>query len=214
MSSQGEFDRNNYINLVQRLCRQDMYIAIDAPNVGAESWATDLLRASAMNTEYGRWAQEKIWTALQELTDGRFAVNFQNISRNAQLWLADPIMIHNGYYVNRQSGERRDIRDIDQLAINNFIGSQDPTACARWAATFMPGVDQERALTERKEMIELVCGGSNNVVYTDYSTRLMLNPALVKALLMCAGDASFNLRFVSAYNSGFGNFGNHSFSIS
>lgn len=209
----ADVDRGRYISIVQQLCRQDMYIAIDAPNVGAESWYTDLFRASAMNNEYGRWASNRIWQALQELTNNRFAVHFQSISRNVMLWLSEPINIHNGYYVSRQTSERRDIRDIDQLAINNYLGSSDPLACAKWAMTFMPGVDQERALTERKEMIEQVCGGAHNVVYTGYTTRLFLNPAVIKALLMCAAEVNFNMRFVSAYNGGFGQFGNHAFNF-
>lgn len=208
----ADFDRNKYIALVQQLCRQDMYIAIDAPNVGAESWYTDVFRASASNTNYGREMANKIFNSLLELTDGKFAVAFQNITKNTKLWLAEPTVIHNGYYVNH-NGERRDLRDIDTLAIANILGPNDPTASGRWAATFMPGVDQERALTERKEMIEQVCGGSHNVVYTGYSTRLLLNPAVIKAMLMCAADVGFNMRFVSAYNQGFTGFGNTGFNF-
>ena len=209
----ADFDRARYISLVQQLCHQDMFIAIDAPNVGAESWYTDLFRASSMNNEIGRWSTQRIFQALQELTNNSFAVHFQALTRNTQLWISDPVTIHNGYYISRNGNERRDIRDIDQLAINNCLGSTDPLACARWASTFMPGVDQERALTERKEMIEMICGGSNNVVYTGYSTRLFLNPAVIKAMMMCAAEAKFNMRFASAYQTGFGNFNNHAFNF-
>jgi hypothetical protein len=208
----ADFDRNKYIALVQQLCRQDMFIAIDAPNVGAESWYTDAFRASASNTDYGREMANKIFNSLLELTDGRFAVAFQSITKNTKLWLTEPTVIHNGYYVNH-NGERRDVRDIDTLAIANILGPNDPTASSRWAATFMPGVDQERALTDRKEMIEQVCGGSHNVVYTGYSTRLLLNPAVIKAMLMCAADVGFNMRFVSAYNQGVSGFGNTGFNF-
>lgn len=203
----ADFDRNKYIALLQQLCRQDMYIAIDAPNVGAESWYTDTFRASATNSDIGREMAARIFQALQGLTENRFGTAFQNTTSNTQLWLAEPTVIHNGYYVNH-NGERRDIRDIDTLAIANILGPNDPTASARWAATFMPGVDQERALTERKEMIEQVCGGTHNVVYTGYSTRLLLNPAAIKAMLMCAASIGFNMRFVSTYNTGLSNFAN------
>ena len=209
----ADFDRGRYIGLVQQLCNQEMFIALDAPNVGAESWYMDLFRASAMNNDIGRWSNQRIFQALQELTNNRFAVHFQALTRNTQLWISDPITIHNGYYISRNGNERRDIRDIDQLAINNCLGATDPLACARWASTFMPGVDQERALTERKEMMEQICGGSSNVVYTGFSTRLFLNPAVIKAMLMCAADAKFNMRFTSAYQSGFGNFGHNAFNF-
>lgn len=205
------FDRAKYIQLVQQLCRQDMFIALDAPNVGAESWYMDIFRASAYNNEVGLIYQNRIWKGLQDLTNNRFGVNFQNVSNNGHLWLNEPISIHNGYYVN-MAGDRRDIRDIDTLAIGNVIGPSDPTACARWAATFAPGVDTERALTERKDMIEQVCGGTHNVVYTGYSTRLLLNPAVIKALLMCASEVGFNMRFVSAYQN-LGGFGQHAFNF-
>lgn len=209
----ADFDRARYIGLVQQLCHQDMFIAIDAPNVGAESWYTDLFRASSLNNEIGRWSTQRIFQALQELTNNKFAIHFQALTRNTQLWISDPVTIHNGYYISRNGNERRDIRDIDQLAINNCLGATDPLACARWASTFMPGVDQERALTERKEMIEQICGGSNNVVYTGYSTRLFLNPAVIKAMMMCAAEAKFNMRFASAYQTGLGNFNNHAFNF-
>lgn len=209
----ADFDRARYIGLVQQLCHQDMFIAIDAPNVGAESWYTDLFRASSLNNEIGRWSTQRIFQALQELTNNKFAIHFQALTRNTQLWISEPVTIHNGYYISRNGNERRDIRDIDQLAINNCLGATDPLACARWASTFMPGVDQERALTERKEMIEQICGGSNNVVYTGYSTRLFLNPAVIKAMMMCAAEAKFNMRFASAYQTGLGNFNNHAFNF-
>lgn len=208
----ADFDRNKYVQLIQALCRQDMFIAIDAPNVGAESWYTDIFRASATNSDYGREMTNKIFNTMMELTDGKFAAAFSSITSNTKLWLSDPTIIHNGYYVSH-TGERRDIRDIDTLAIANILGPNDPTAAGRWAATFMPEVDQEMALTERKDMIEQVCGGSRNVVYTGYSTRLMLNPAVIKAMLMCAANVGFNMKFVSVYNPGFGNSGNQGFNF-
>ena len=209
----ADYDRNKYINLIQQLCRQDMFIAIDAPNVGAESWYTDIFRASAGQSEIATVKADRIFQAAQELTNDRFAAAFHSVTKNTNLWLTEPTMIHNGYYVKHGTDERRDIRDVDTLTIANILGPNDPTACARWGATFQPGVDQERALTERKEMIEQVCGGSNNVVYTGYSTRLFLNPAVVKALLMCAAAVKFNMRFVSAYNTGIGGFGNAGFNF-
>lgn len=211
----ADLDKAKYIQLVQQLCNQEMFIAIDAPNVGAESWYTDVFRASAVNDELGRSMADRIFRALQDLTQDRFAAAFQSITKNTKLWLTDPINIHNGYYVKHtnKGSERRDIRDVDTLTIANILGPNDPTACARWGATFMPGVTAARALTERKEMLEAVCGGPNNIAYTGYSTRLMLNPAVIKALLMCAADVSFNMRFVSTYSQGVGGFGNHGFNF-
>ena len=84
---------------------------------------------------------------------------------------------------------------------------------ARWAATFTPGVDTERALTVRKEIIEAVAGGANNVVYTGYSTRLFLNPAVIKALLACAKDIGFSMRFVSPYQNAMGAFQNNGLNL-
>jgi hypothetical protein len=208
-----DFDRNKYIQLVQQLCRQDMYVALDAPSVGAESWYTDRFRASAQNTDWGRSKANEIWQAAQDLTGDRFAKAFSNVSRSPSLWLAEPIVLHNGSYVNSQTNERRDIRDIDSLAIANVLGANDPTAPARWDATFEPGADVERALTIRKEMIELVCGGPQNVVYTGYTSRLILNPAVITALLQCATEIGFSMRFVSPFSQVNGAFGSSGFNF-
>lgn len=210
----ADVDRSKYISLIQQLCNQDMYIALDAPNAGAESWYMDKFRASAATgSDLSRLMSQQIFEELQGLTGGRFAAEFQSITRNTQLWLTEPVQIHNGYYVNASTGERRDIRDVDTLTIANILGPTDPTAPSRWGATFLPGVDTERALTERKEMIEMVCGGQNNVHYTGYSTRLMLNPAVVTALLRCAAAVQFNIRFVSTYSSGLTGFGSSAFNF-
>lgn len=203
----ADFDKNKYASLIQRLCNQDMYIAIDAPNVGAESWYMDIFRQSSYSTTQAKVFSDRIFKALQELTDNRFGAALNSITSNTRLWLTDvPCTIHNGYYLSHNQ-ERRDIRDVDTLTIANILGPSDPLAPARWGATFMPGADPEKALTERKEMIEQVCGGSSNVVYTGYSTRLFLNPAIIKAMLMCSADLGFNIRFSSAYNTGFNVFG-------
>jgi hypothetical protein len=203
----GDFGRDQYINLIQQLCKQDLYLAIDCPNVGAESWYTDTFRSSAMKNQTGAIMADKIFKACNTLTGDRFATVFAGASRNTNLWLIEPIVIHNGYY-HTPEGQRRDIRDIDTLAVANVLGSQDPTAMGRWAATFVPGVDTERALTVRKELIEQVAGGANNVVYTGYSTRLFLNPAVIKALLECARQIGFSLRFLSPYQNTLGAFQN------
>lgn len=203
----ANFSRDQYINLVQQLCRQEMYVAIDCPNVGAESWYTDTFRSSARKTEHGQIMANKIFKACNELTGDRFGYAFSGASKNNNLWLIDPIVIHNGYYHDR-NGVRRDIRDIDYLAVANVLGANDPTAMARWAVTFTPGVDVERALTMRKEIIEAVAGGPSNVVYTGYSTRLFLNPAVIKALLQCAKDIGFSMRFVSPYANALSLYGN------
>ena len=208
----ANFERNQYINLVQQLCRQELFIAIDCPNVGAESWYTDTFRSSAKKSELGQAMANKIFTACNDLTGGRFAYAFSSASKNSNLWLIDPIVIHNGYYHDR-ANVRRDIRDIDYLAVANVLGCDDPTAMARWAATFTPGVDTERALTVRKEIIEAVAGGANNVVYTGYSTRLFLNPAVIKALLACAKDIGFSMRFVSPYQNAMGAFQNNGLNL-
>lgn len=201
------FTKEQYVNLIQQLCRQDLFVAIDAPNVGAESWYTDTFRSSASKSDLGNVMANKIFKACNDLTGDRFGYVFASVSKNNNLWLIDPIVIHNGYY-HDHNGVRRDIRDIDYLAVANVLGSQDPTHLARWAATFMPGVDAERALTVRKEIIELVAGGPTNVVYTGYSTRLFLNPAVIKALLVCAKDIGFSMRFISPYQNQLGAFQN------
>lgn len=203
----GNFSRDQYIQLIQQLCRQDLYIAIDCPNVGAESWYTDTFRSSARKNEHGQVMANKIFNACNDLTGGRFAYAFSSASKNSNLWLIDPIVIHNGYYHDRNQ-VRRDIRDIDFLAVANVLGASDPTAMARWAATFTPGIDPERALTVRKEIIEQVAGGPNNVVYTGYSTRLFLNPAVIRALLACAKEIGFSMRFVSPFQNAMGAFQN------
>ena len=194
----SDVTRESYITLLQSMFNQDMYVALDCPTAGAESWYMDRFRFSSENTDVGRVYAAQIQAAADELTEGRFSRAWNAQGGAQSLWLCDPIMMHNGYYIDHNQ-KRRDIKDIDTLTIYNLLGKENPADCAEWAASMNPQMNQDVALTVRKKLIENVAGGSNHVVYTGYSARLMLNPLVISVLLQCAASMNFRIRFSSSY---------------
>lgn len=193
---EDSFGLNEFISFMKAVMRPELFIAIDMPIHGAESWyMDDFLASTDIASNRSIQYEEVIFAALNNLTAGYFNNHFKSGSR---LWLQQPMPYHVGWY-RASDGTKRDLADIDLLAVMNRIGVNDPNIGNRWAATWVPNLKNvQLQLTERMEIIKEILGHSN-VVQTGWGQRAFINPEVINALCAAAADIGFNMSFSSAF---------------
>ncbi len=179
--------------LLTSAVRPGLIYSVDVSECGADTWYNEwFLAASVGNPE----AQQAIIRGANTLTGGHFAKHFP---QSAQPVYVSDDRIHLGYYTNAD-GQKRDIREIDYLAVMNALGDKDPAAGLDWSQTFLNlNIPIYQRLDARRKMItELVRGG--DVTFTGFARRVTFTSEFLNALAMGAREAG--LAFI--HNNTFG----------
>lgn len=185
VDSHAESFKQNFPQFMREYFRlnQGIIFSIDIPEVGPDAWAMDVFRAAAQGNSNAIAALAK---AADNLTGGAFG-------RLAQAKGQFPMIvdtgnrIHNGYYVDA-SGELRDIRDVDMLAVANVYGKSSPQTIMTYADSFSPNVGPlAKRLSDRLAIIDDVLNGRQ--VLTGFSGRYILSPAFLDVLTSAAREA-------------------------
>ena len=106
-----------------------LIISIDVPECGDSTWNLAPFAACAAGKPA---AYEAIYAAANKLTGGIFAKYFK---KGDPICIDEGNRIHMGYYVDN-TGVKRDLRDIDHLAVLNLTGASDREAARAWSDTF------------------------------------------------------------------------------
>lgn len=172
--------------LVAALIRPGLMISLDCPDAGPQAWYLTVFAAAARGHNPAYMA---IYNAAQTLTNDNFGSLFK---------IGTPMFtdlnnrIHNGYYIDKQ-GQKRDIRDIDHLAVCNLIGERNPSLIRDWADTFLRVVyPLPLRLAARKRMINQLTGES--AVITGFSERVTFTTEFLVALTTAIAATGTNMR--------------------
>jgi hypothetical protein len=167
--------------LVSALIRPEFSVSIDVPEAGPQTWFTSIFAAAANGKDR---AKQAIYRAADELTNGAFAKYF-NFQQDAMFENID--RVHLGYWTDRQ-GHRRDLRDIDYLAVANLIGEREPRYIRDWSDTFTRlQYRLETRLAARKKMI--VGLTNETAVFTGFADRVTPSGKFMAALTQGCTDA-------------------------
>jgi hypothetical protein len=177
--------------LVQATFKQGLILSLDVPECGPETWYNDVFAAAA---EGNQKANQAVIDAANTLTNGAFSKYFAG---NSQIAVDEFNRIHLGHYSDR-NGVRKDIRDIDYLAVMNRMGEKDPQIIRDWSDTFLrTNFPLALRLAARKRIInELV----TDAVFTGFARRVTFTDAFTDALAKGCQDVGLNIRPVSTYN--------------
>ena len=168
------FKPEHHFHLMTTAVRPGLMISIDVPECGPDTWYNGIYGAAAQNHHA---ANAAIIKAANTLTNGAFGNIF---TPGARICDASMGRIHLGHY-GTSTGVRKDIRDIDHIAILNMYGDKDPGIGRRWSDTFLNlGDSEEVRLSNRKQMISSMF---SDVVYTGYALRITFNPEFTNSLL-------------------------------
>lgn len=176
--------------LVASAIRPGLVYSLDVSECGADTWYNEVfIAAAAGNTG----AQQAVVDAANTLTGGHFARHFQ---ANAGAVFVNEDRIHLGYYVNAD-GQKRDIREIDYLAVMNLLGDKDPGAGEAWSQTFLNlNYPLAQRLDARRKMIQDLVRGE--VQFTGFARRVTFTAEFLNALVAGCRDAGLELQIHSA----------------
>ena len=204
-----DFDLKMLGSLISSLIKPGLVISLDVPEAGPQTWYTSIFSYGAKNKGN---AARLIYNAANSLTDGAFGRHF-NTTTGEQMFVDVDNKVHLGYYFNK--GEKRDLRDIDYLAVANLVGEKAPERIREWSDTFTRvNIPWEIRLAERKNMIDEFTNGS--AVYTGYAHRITFSAAFISALVIGCQEAGLMVTISTPLNAqdfnsarGVGNFVNN-----
>lgn len=170
-SSFGLEELGKFLN---QTVKQGLMISLDCPEYGPQSWYLNLFVAAANGSGS---AYNAIYQAAMELTNNSFASYFP---QGTPMFVDVGNRIHLGTWRDSQ-GVKRDIRDIDHLAVINLMGEKDPKAIRDWSDTFLrTDIPLNRRLAGRRRMIMALTNDSAE--FTGYAERVTFSSEFLNAL--------------------------------
>lgn len=156
------------------LIQPSLAISMDVPAAGPTTWYMEMFLAAATGHQD---AINVIIHSADVLTGGLFSRNFP---MGSPMFLPVNNTVHVGYYTDR-NGTRKDIRDIDYIAVANLLGERDPKMISDWSDTFTrTEYNEALRLYERKKII-MGCTG-DSAVFTGLATRVTFSSVFLSAL--------------------------------
>lgn len=159
---------------IASLIQAGLLFSLDCPENGPQSWYTSMFAAASNGSAA---AYDAIYEAAQDLTNGAFGRHFV---KGTPMFIDVGNRVHLGTWVDA-NGVKRDIRDIDTVAVANLIGERDPQVIREWSDTFLR-VDYPLAqrLAARKKIIAGLT--NHSAVFTGFAQRVTFSTAFLDAL--------------------------------
>lgn len=172
----------------------ELLVSIDCVEAGPQSWFTDLFQAAAAGDNHAR---NNIYDATCELTGGAFERHYP---RNAPIFYDRQDIQHAGYWFDH-SGVKRDLRELDYIAVANLRGEVDPKFLRDWTETFN---NRDYPLLQRyaaREKMLMVLSNETAVIEARY-TRCTFTGEFMNAAAAAANDAGLRIGTVTPMSSG------------
>lgn len=185
----GTFTNERLVQFLNMVVRPGLLMSVDCPEFGPSSWFLNDLAAAAsigdgsqQAREASMHARQHLFDAANTLTNGIFSRYF---NQNNQMFLGNGVLVHTGFYED-SNGVKRDIRDIDYLAVVNSL-SNDPDVIRKWTDTFVAqNIDPRFLLAERKRIIS---GIVPRAEFTGFARRVSFSNEFVQALVKGCAEA-------------------------
>jgi len=172
--------------LVSALIQARLIVSLDCPEYGPQTWYTSIFASAANGSQS---AYSSIYAAADQLTNGVFSRHF---SMGSPMFADPGNRIHLGTWTDR-SGIKRDIRDIDYLAVCNIVGERNPVAIREWSDTFLRAqYPQALRLAVRKKMIVALTNETAN--FTGFAERVTFSSTFMEALSQGIRDSGLPIR--------------------
>ena len=175
--------------LLAMLVQQNIMVSIDVPECGPQTWALSMFGAAAS----GSPEEDKIIRAgFDDLTGGLFSTRYPAAK---SLFAGRGDLVHLGTWED-SNGVKRDIRDIDLLAVCNLMGDRNPAYIRDWSDTYtrtdFPVVQR---LAARAKMISAMT--FDTAEFTGYARRVTFAGEALSVLATCLVECGMNPRVVT-----------------
>ncbi len=180
--------------LITGLIRPGLVVSMDVVDSDCDSGHLEIF-AEAARADSNRGARDLIYQSAEQLTGGIFGRYF---SMNDRMFVEPDNRVHIGYYV--RGDEKRDIREIDYLAVANYASAtKDPGILLRWAQTFNDmSVNIYTRLNERAAILSAMTNGS--FVLQGYADRLTFSGMFINALIAAVSEAGLLVELEGSIN--------------
>lgn len=171
--------------LMDTVLNPNTVYTLEVEQSSPNSWLLSIFADASKEETLGYDARRRIINAADNLTNGNFSPIYAQIT-NAPVGtdLARVPMLRNtqdqnyvGYYT--EGGEKRDIRELDLLAILNILGTKDPTLVNEYIRTIQGTEDIMVRLDKRARILRTF---ANGVHLRGYSTKYDFMATFVTAL--------------------------------
>jgi len=180
--------------LIQSTFIPGIYFSLKVSECGADTWYNSPFGLASSNHP---GAINSILKGADKLTGGYFS---QFYSTNESPVLINNERVHTGWYID-SDGTKRDISDIDYLAIMNIVGKKDNKAGSMWQNTFLfEGKSLPLRLSTRRKMIESVISGE--IRYTGFARIVTFTNRFIESLTKACVKAGLDLRTINPSVSG------------
>lgn len=182
----AEFGDGEMRQLINMLIAPKLIYTLDIEEAGELSWIHQTFIAAANGNEDARLA---ILQAANNLTMGHFQTLF---NAAAPVCYDDQDRIHLGYYYDRE-GNRRDLRELDYVAILNLAGKTNPKLVEAWEDTHRnTNIALEVRLDQRKAILRQLISG--DIVIKGFARRVSFDNAFLDALSAAIVKSGLNVR--------------------
>jgi hypothetical protein len=166
------FTMGSLAQVIDAVCQDGLLFSIDVSERGPDTWYNGVWAAADEGDEN---AEAAIIQAADDLTHGAFSEFFPN---NAPVTLRMNETILLGYY-KAKSGELRDIREIDYLALLNLYGQTRKDIVDDYSDTIVR-VDHDEALRLEARM-NILRKATSNAVFTGRGRRVTCSSEFIVA---------------------------------
>lgn len=182
-----DFNNVSLSTLLNQACFPQMSMVMDIEETGHRNWVNSMfLQAGGQpGTEpanlspEGKLAHDAIIAAANNLTNQKFSEFFTD--PKALITIRDGSRIQGGYYID-EKGQRLDIRNVDLLAVLNFLGESDMRKVEEWKmiCSSTSGLSAPKRIALRQQFLQTILGAS--YVQKCYYERVMINHVFLDAL--------------------------------
>jgi len=213
-------DSNNdpaaFADFMNQSFQENVYVAIDVPHAGPNSWFLSLFSGIANGDQE---AMLEFCRGADTLTGGRFTETYFG-GNTANMKVSDFFVEVNSTLYLGQYNQRMpdgevvvtDERTVDYTALQNKLGRTNPNIMQKWSQSWLTKEipDTAHRLAVRDEVI---AGYAGKVEHTDFAERHTFNTELLSTLWNCCLDAGMapELRYVDAMRGASGGVGAPSF---
>lgn len=191
----NDFSLQDRYKLINAAMYPNLIYSIDIEEVGDTTYVNLPIVLSCMPGPKQQDAIRHITKVVDELTCNNFTPAWQaatNGNTSEPYFFNDDNRIFTGYYTDKK-GERRDIRDIDYLAVLNIVGAKDKSFIKDWSDTFhRRDIPMEIRLDKRRRIINHLLNGKE--VIKGYARRVTINPKFMVALTNACRDSNLKFR--------------------
>jgi hypothetical protein len=172
--------------MLQVFMHPGMMVSMDVAEAGAQTWFNDVFIAAGKGKPA---AQKALIDAANYLTSGRFGVHYQAMGGSGNPIMDTGNRIHMGYFTNHE-GIKKDIREIDYLAILNLFPNDHEAQIRTWSNSLLAqNIDPQQRLNDRMKMLEPL-----NPTITGFARRLTIEGKYLEALLKGSVDCGLTMR--------------------